>query len=151
MIEDTDITELSDVPSDAPLSADTESETDISENIEKSDEELPDIDYDELMASDLAELIHEFPELSSLTSLTDIKNPLRYAALRDMGLSPTEAYLAARGKESRDTRSHLTGGVPKPAGAQGSTMSRKELEGARDLFFGLSDAEIQRLWRRVTK
>ena len=107
--------------------------------------------YEELMASDLAELRREFPELMSVESLTDIKNPLRYAALRDLGLTPTEAYLAARGKITRDTRSHLNGGIPKPAGAPGGSMSKRELEGARELFSGMSDTEIQKLWRRVTK
>lgn len=107
--------------------------------------------YEELMASDLEELKGEFPELSGIESLTDIKNPLRYAALRDLGLTPTEAYLAARGKVTRDTRSHLTGGIPRPAAAPLGSMSKKELEGARELFSGMSDTEIQKLWRRVTK
>ncbi len=109
------------------------------------------IDYEAIMASDLAELRREFPELSRTSSLTEIKNPLRYAALRDLGLTPTEAYLAARGKAHTDTRSHLSGGVPKPAGVQGGAMPRSELEGARELFYGMSDSEIQRLWRKVTK
>lgn len=113
--------------------------------------EAPEVDYAEVMASDLKELLREFPELRGIESLTDIKNPLRYAALRDMGLTPTEAYLAARGKSRHDTRSHLTGGIPKPAGIQGGSMPRSELEGARELFFGMSDSEIQSLWRRVTK
>ena len=107
--------------------------------------------YEELMESDLSELRREFPELMHIESLTDIKNPLRYAALRDLGLTPTEAYLAARGKNTRDTRAHLTGGIPKPAGAPTGGMSRTELEGARELFSGMSDTEIQKLWRRVTK
>ncbi|MBQ7363203.1 MAG: hypothetical protein IJW48_02005 [Clostridia bacterium] len=109
------------------------------------------VNYEELMERDMAELRREFPELSSTRSLTEIKNPLRYAALRDMGLTPTEAYLAARGKAPADTRSHLVGGVPRQAGNAGGAMPRSELEGARELFYGMSDSEIQRLWRRVTK
>ena len=108
-------------------------------------------DYEALMKSDLEELKGEFPELSDIKSLAEIKNPLRYGALRDLGLSPTEAYLAARGKVARsDNRSHLSYSVPKSAGSPGGAMSHSELESARELFCGMSDSEIQSLYKRVT-
>ena len=52
-------------------------------------------DYERLEREDIAELCREFPELK-IDSLTELDNPLRYGALRDMGLTPTEAYLATR-------------------------------------------------------
>ena len=52
------------------------------------------IDYDEVIAKDLEILRSEFPELSGLSDITQLDNPIRYAALRDIGLDPTEAYLA---------------------------------------------------------
>ena len=138
-----------------PLAEEPEDITGSSSDADSSDGEdgggNTDAYYEELMESDLSLLRQEFPELMHLESLTDINNPLRYAALRDLGLTPTEAYLAVRGKTARDTRSHLTGGIPKPAGAPTGGMSRQELEGARELFSGMSDTEIQKLWRRVTK
>lgn len=108
------------------------------------------VNYEELMRRDLEQLKGEFPELEGTESIAQIKNPLRYGALRDLGLSPTEAYLACRGKvAARDNRAHLHHSVPRFAKAP-IGMSRTELERARELFGGMSDAEIQSLYRRVT-
>ena len=110
------------------------------------------IDYEELMNSDLEQLKEEFPELESLGSIAGLENPLRYAALRDMGLSAREAYLASSYRPKRkDNRSHLKSSAP--AGAYGHTpgMSRSELMAARELFSGLSDTEIYSLYKRVSR
>ena len=108
--------------------------------------------YEELMRSDLLELKREFPELGRISSITELSNPLRYAALRDMGLSATEAYLATAGKRrARDNRAHLSGSAPRPAGSPSYGMSRQELENAREIFGGMSDSEIQSLYRKVTR
>lgn len=108
------------------------------------------IDYEQLMEDDLAELRGEFPELSGIGHVSELKNPMRYAQLRDLGLTPTEAYLAARGKQERhDNRAHLRSSAPKGAHAPRGSMPRAELELARELFSGLDDSEIQRLYRKV--
>lgn len=109
-------------------------------------------DYEEIMRSDLERLKEEFPELAETSSITEIKNPLRYAALRDLGLSPTEAYLAARGKHAvNDTRSHLSYSAPKVRSSYNMGMTHSELESARELFGDMTDSEIQKLYKRVTK
>jgi len=115
----------------------------------EADEET---DYAELARRDMEELTAIFPHLSGKKSITELDNPLRYAALRDLGLSPKEAYLAtaARGAQY-DTRSHLSGAVPRAAGSRTDMLSAGELEAARELFSGLSDREIQRLYKKVTK
>ena len=115
--------------------------------------ESPEVDYASLMASDLAELKSEFPELSGICEITELENPLRYAALRDLGLTAAEAYLASsRSVKRRDSRAHLAGAAPGRASAPSSAyMSQKELAIARDIFSGMSDAEIIRLYRRVTQ
>ncbi len=108
-------------------------------------------DYDALMAEDLATLKEQFPELATLKDISRLRNPLRYAALRDMGLSAEEAYMASCApRVRRDSRSHLTSAVPKSSAASGANMSRGELALARDLFSDMSDAELNRLYRRVT-
>ena len=109
------------------------------------------IDYVALMQSDVEALKAEFPELAGIRDVTDLNNPLRYAALRDMGLSPEEAYLATAKRANKDTRSHLKAAYGKSAGASGVTMSPFELAAARDLFPGKNDAELQKLYRRVSK
>ena len=143
LIEGEDISAPADTADETPVISETE------ENAEHIEGHTEAEDYEELMRSDLEELKREFPELADTESLTDIKNPLRYGALRDLGLSPTEAYLAARGKVSRaDNRAHLLHSVPRHA-ASGGIMPHEELDRARELFRDMSDTEIQRLYKRV--
>lgn len=107
------------------------------------------VDYDEIIRSDILELRSRFPELSGIEDITDLDNPIRYAELRDLGLSPREAYLATGERRQKpDTRRHLSSAVPKRA-AMPAGLSQSELSEARELFSGLSDAELNRLARRV--
>ncbi|MBR5818217.1 MAG: hypothetical protein IKY62_06180 [Clostridia bacterium] len=108
-------------------------------------------DYSEIAAKDLSELKALFPELGEIRDLTEIKNPLRYAALRDLGLSAEEAYLATNAqRRAYDTRAHLTSTVPVGA-ASAIEMPRSDYDMARELFGELSDTEIRKLYRKVTK
>ena len=109
------------------------------------------IDYESLIASDVAQLKNEFPELQGIKNVTELNNPLRYAALRDLGLSPAEAYLATARRHKSDTRSHLKSAHGRNAARSASAMSYVELTVARDLFPGKNDAEIERLYKRVCK
>lgn len=108
-------------------------------------------DYGELLKSDMKELSVEFSPDSEL-DISDLKNPIRYGALRDLGLSPREAYLASGGKKSsEDNRAHLSSSVPRKFSSQFSEMPRAELDAARELFGDLSDAQIRNLYKKVTK
>lgn len=126
-------------------------ETDVTENgnIATVTEDSEDVDYERLMADDLQALKGEFPELSSIDSITELENPLRYAALRDLGLSPSEAYLATAKRAKRDNRSHLTSAYGKSATPPGGIMSQRELREAREVLGDLSDLEIRSLYKRV--
>ena len=108
------------------------------------------VDYEEIIASDLAVLRSEFAELKNLGDITDLDNPLRYAELRDLGLDPREAYLATAKRTRRDNRSHLTTAYGRNAVTPIGSMSQRELSEAREIFNNLSDSEIQRLYRKVT-
>ena len=102
--------------------------------------------------SDIEKLKAIFPELSELGSITELKNPTRYAALRDMGLSVSEAYLATTPRETRsDNRSHLTSSVPRGAKSPGGPMTKQQLNQARAIFGNMSDSEIYNLYKKVTK
>lgn len=113
-------------------------------------EEDTDVNFEELARRDLAELASRFPETRNLRSITDLPNALRYAELRDLGLSPTEAYLATgKLRTPQDNRAHLHSSVPKGSSDAGSYMKASELNSARELFSSLSDDEIRRLYKRV--
>lgn len=108
-------------------------------------------DYGELLKSDMREISGEFSPGKEL-DVSDLKNPIRYGALRDLGLTPKEAYLASGGKkESIDNRAHLSSSVPKKFSSQFSEMPRGELDAARELFGDLSDTQIRALYKKVTQ
>ena len=110
------------------------------------------VNYEEVVKADIEALKAEFSELSTLRDITELENPLRYAALRDLGLTPSEAYLATtRHSRRRDNRSHLNTAVPRMASVPKGFMPDHELETARELFSGMSDAEIRKLYKKVTK
>lgn len=143
--------DISDVTEPTP---ETEEVPEIAEEneIPTDEEDESATDYEELVMRDLEELKAEFPELSELTHVAELENPMRYAALRDLGLSAAEAYLASTRKRTvRDSRAHLSSATPRGAAIPAhSYMSPKELAKARELFSDMSDAEIQRLYRKVT-
>ncbi|MBP3401800.1 MAG: hypothetical protein J6K85_01945 [Clostridia bacterium] len=133
------MTETNDYNENEPLNESEEIETvepDVSE---------PDGSID--IESDLSELASEFPEAISEEMLTG-----RYSELRALGLTPAEAYLASvRRTPKFDSRSHLKASVPRAVKSPGGAMSRRELLEARELFSGLSDRQIEDLYRKVTK
>lgn len=146
-------------PSDAAPAAKTAEETRpgevcATEPTAASDASDAPVDYAALAAEDLLELKRQFPELYALDDLTELEDPARYGALRDLGLSAKEAYLATttpRRVARGDNRAHLHSAVPKAVQATGDGMSEGELSAARELFFGLGDAELHRLYQKVTK
>ena len=110
-------------------------------------------DYEEALdlSEDINTLKATFPELSGTENIDSLENPKRYTELRNIGLTAVEAYLATTpSKRTRDNRSHLGGNVPIRAHTPGTPMPAKDLRLARELFGGVSDAEILRLYNKVT-
>ena len=109
-------------------------------------------DYGALVAEDLRILRESFGELSEEDGIKELNNPLRYGALRDLGLSPEEAYLATGGRRKRqNNRTHLESSVPKAVSTPTRDMPRGDYAIAKDLFGDMSDREIQRLYKKVTQ
>jgi len=110
------------------------------------------VDYAQMEAEDLRTLRELFPAALSLRSLSQLSNPARYGELRDLGLSAKEAYLATEGHVAppSDNRAHLHSAVPRTVGGADGSISAAELSAARELFNGLSDHEIRRLYKRVS-
>lgn len=109
------------------------------------------VDYERIMREDLEVLRANFPELSELRDISELSGAMRYAALRDLGLTAIEAYLATSHRaKKRDGRAHLSSAVSQTAGAPRGAMSRAELSVAREILSGLSDSQIYNLYKRVT-
>ena len=116
-----------------------------------ADGESPSPDYK--AAEDLAEIHRLVPALEGVKHLAELPNAVRYAALRDAGLSVEEALWAAchavvAGRAPYDNRSHLRSSVPRGAAGNPAAMTASEMQAAKDLFGDLSEAEIERLYLR---
>lgn len=109
-------------------------------------------DYAALAAADLAEIKRMAPSLAGLSHLAELPNALRYAALRDAGLSVEEALYAACHAfvtpRAADNRAHLRSAVPIGAAGTPSPMTAAEMREARELFGDLTEGEIERLYAR---
>lgn len=115
------------------------------------DEHLEEESIDVLLEEDLELLREDFSELQGISDISELPNPTRYAALRDLGLTPKEAYLATSPVKKTDTRSHLRAGVPHISKSPVSSMTRREWQIARALFEDMTDSDIEKLYRKVTK
>ena len=136
----------------------TENENESSENgnenadtvSENTSPESQNKDYSVIEREDVKALRGEFPELSGIESITELDNPMRYGMLRDLGLSPAEAYLAtSKRRRGADNRYHLFASPAIAASGHGA-ISEKEMEAARDIFPDISDKEIRKLYKKVT-
>ncbi len=109
-------------------------------------------DYAALAADDLRRIKCMAPSLAGLTHLAELPNALRYAALRDAGLSVEEALYAACHAfvtpQAADNRAHLRSAVPIGAAGTPSRMTAAEMREARELFGDLTEGEIERLYAR---
>ncbi len=99
-------------------------------------------------AADTDALREEFPTADTAS----LENPVRYAELRALGLTPKEAYLATGGTHMHraDNRAHLQSTLPRVVGGGDEGIGASELAAARELFVGLSDHEIRKLYKKVT-
>ena len=77
-------------------------------------------------------------------------NLARYRELRALGLSGEEAYAAtAKKRVARDSRAHLSSSIGRGASMPRSGMPEQDLRAAREIFIGMSDAEIRQLYKKV--
>ena len=106
---------------------------------------------------DLAILRQIDLETAAYRHLGEMPGAIRFAELRELGLSVEEAYYAVRGAKpekptpDRGGRAHLHASVPGRAATGGVGMTVGEIEAARRLFPGLPDREIASLYRRVNE
>ena len=104
-------------------------------------EEEP-VDYEQLAAEDLAEIKRLDPSYAPASHLGELPFARRFAELRDLGLSVKEALAAAAPRfERQDGKTHLRAVAPR---------DRDRMKEAKQLFAGLSEQEINALYRRVT-
>lgn len=116
--------------------------------------------FNEKIAADLAEVQAAYPDAKAYASVKDFPNFKEFGRLRDLGLSPKQAYIAShpdavrqnvaaatRQQSLNDTKKHLKPAVSKASRDNTITMTKKELAECRDLFPGMSDREIMKLYR----
>lgn len=119
-------------------------------------------EFNKKAAADLREVQAAYPETKKFASIKDIPNFKRFGELRDAGLSPKEAYIAANPDAARDavaaatkrqslnnTKNHLRTAVPKGSKDNSVRMPRATLLEWREMFPGRSDKEIARLYKEA--
>ena len=120
--------------------------------VSEEPKEEPPIDYARMAAEDLAEIKRLDPSYAPASHLGELPFAQRFAELRDMGLSVREALAAAAPRFDRtDGRSHLRAVAPRGGKAAPEGLAASDMKAARSLFYGLSDSEINALYRRVTQ
>ena len=131
---------------------DESSAIDEAQVLDGGDEEKPDDDFDEDgeldFEKDLATLKAEFPEIRGIDSIKRLANPEKYERFRRLGLTPSEAYMAS-GEHRSAARAIPTS--PLSVTRQREGIPDRQLRMAREIFTGLTDVEIQALYKRVTK
>lgn len=147
-IPETDPTEL---PLPAPEKEDESpvfEETDSEEEATVTDE----IDYARMAMEDLAEIKRLDPAYAPAAHLGDLPFAHRFAELRDLGLSVAEALAAAAPRFDRyDGRRHLRAVLPRGTKSPDGGLDRDRMKEAKMLFSGMSEAEINALYRRVSQ
>lgn len=127
-------------------------EEESSEKTDAPEEAVEEIDYEALAAEDLAEIKRLDPSYAPAAHLSELPFARRFAELRDLGLSVAEALAAASPHTGyRDGRLHLRALAPRGRGSTEGTLDRAQMKEAKLLFSGLSEGEINALFRRVSQ
>ena len=122
--------------------------------------------FEQLAASDLAELKKSFPDLLQVDNIRNafksMEDFIQFGKLRDSGVAPKTAYMAVNGEQVRtaqaqaaqkkvagDGKRHITSVAPKKASDTNVVMPKATLEEWRDNFPELTDAEIKKLYRET--
>lgn len=119
--------------------------------------------FEQIAAQDLAELHAAYPETKKYKHLRDMPLEVKqiFGRARDAGLSAKQAYAAAnpdgirtdvatavKKQSSSDSKSHLKSAVPVNTKGDSVQMSKSELSEWREMFPGMSDSEIKKLYKQ---
>ena len=122
--------------------------------------------FEQLAASDLAELKKSFPDLLQVDNIRNafksMEDFVQFGKLRDSGVAPKTAYMAVNGEQVRtaqaqaaqkkvagDGKRHITSVAPKKASDNNVVMPKETLKEWRDNFPELTDAEIRKLYKET--
>lgn len=122
--------------------------------------------FEQLAASDLAELKKSFPDLLQVDNIRNafktMEDFAQFGKLRDSGVAPKTAYMAVNGEQVRtaqaqaaqkkvagDGKRHITSVAPKKASDTSVVMPKETLREWRDNFPELTDAEIRKLYKET--
>lgn len=115
-------------------------------------------------AADLAAVHAAYPDTRGYDDVDKLPNAAEFKRLRDLGLSPKQAYIAAnpdgvresvaaatKQQSLNDTKNHMKPAVSKGAKDNSIRLSKSEMAMYRDMFPEKSDKEILALYREATR
>ena len=102
-----------------------------------------------MLLSKLTKYLHR---KSPKTSPREEKSPQEVTCVQnDEVLNKKNVEEVISEAETKSTTSHLTGSVPRRVETPKGVMTKAEMREARELFYDLDDAEIHRLYKKVTQ
>ena len=109
-----------------------------------------------MLLSKLTKYMHR---KSPKTSPREAKSPQEVTCVQNDEVLNSEFEIQNKGNveevipesETKSTTSHLAGSVPRRVETPRGVMTKAEMREARELFSDLSDAEIHRLYKKVTQ
>lgn len=128
--------------------------------LEKAKADAANAKHAKMAADDLAALKAAGLVDTTVSHVSELTNARRFAELREMGLSPIEAYRAAAGssidariekkaQRAADSKAHLTTQKRRGGFSNGSVMSAHEKAYYREILPDASDAELEAAWKRA--
>ena len=137
----------------------TASEPEAKKETEEPDLEKATADFERMANEDLSEIKRLFPSFSDLTHVRELDRAERFGEMREAGFSVEEALLATnyerifeavvKKARSINGKSHLVSRVPTASGGEAVGMTSEEMRNAKEMFTGLSEREIQSLYKRA--
>jgi hypothetical protein len=141
-------------------------ERDEQAELEKAKQELARQRFEQLCASDLAEIKKSFPDVLKVTNIRTLFNTkedfVKFGKLRDSGIDPKTAYMAVNGEQVRaaqaqaaqnkvasNGKGHITSVAPKKASDNSVFMPKETLKEWRETFPNLSDKQIRELYKQT--
>ena len=122
--------------------------------------------FEEKIRADLAAVNQAYPDTKKYKSVYEFPNFDRFGKLRDLGLSPEEAYVASHSqgvianavgsaqqhiRNLSNTKSHLRSNVPVGSKDHSITITKREMSEYKEMFPDLSDKEIVALFKQTNK
>ena len=130
----------------------------ISPSAQKPKAETSEQEVADKMTENFGEILMDTEEIREENNPPSSESPVNSSETREAFFDDDEEIYGENEKTDRKQeenisggRGHLTSSVPRSASVPVGAMNRQQMREARELFAGLDDGEIHRLYKKVTQ